>query len=201
MPLRFILLTARPIVADLAGTLAFYGLFLVTGSAPLAAAVGLALGLVQLSWWLVRRRRPPTLLLVGVTLTALLASVTIVTADPRFLLIKPTIVYAVVAASMLPRGWIRRYVPPIALEVLSARTLDRFGWAWAALLGASAVGNLLLVAFLPPRVAGGVLLAGGLTAKLLLFAGQSVTLDRRARRVASDPPAAIQVIATGPDRE
>lgn len=181
VPLRFLFLTARPIAEDLAGTLAFYLLFLVTGSARLGAIVGLALGLAQLAAHLIRRRRPPALLLVGVSLTVLLGGVTILTDDPRFLLLKPTIVYLAVAASMTPRGWVRRYVPPIALELLPARTLDRVGWSWAALLAATALANLALVATLPPRVAGGALVLGGIASKLLLFAGQYAVLSRRAR--------------------
>lgn len=184
VPLRYLFLTARPIAEDLAGTLAFYVLFLCTGSARLAAAVGVALGLAQIAGHFARRRRPPVLLLVGVSLTALLGGMTIVTADPRFVLLKPSIVYGAVGVTMLQRGWVRRYVPPIALALLSARTLDRVGWGWAALLLGSAFVNLALVASLPPLAAATALLIGGLAAKLLLFIGKYTMLSRRARDAA-----------------
>lgn len=179
-PLRYLLLTARPIAEDLLGTFAFYLLYLLTGSPRLAAGVGLALGLAQLGWHLVRRRRPPTLLLIGVALTLLLGGLTLATADPRFLLLKPSIVYAMVGSAMLPRGWVLRYVPAVSHDLLPRATFDRVGWAWAALLFATALANLLLVATLPPRLAAGLLAIGATASKLMLFGIQYAVLSRRA---------------------
>ncbi|WP_425228995.1 septation protein IspZ [Sphingomonas sp.] len=184
--MRYLLQTIRPVVEDLAGTATFYLLFLATGSAPLAAAVGLGIGLMQIAVHLRRRTPVPALLAVGVVLTVALGAVTLVTADPRFLLVKPSIVYAAVGLTMLPRGWVRRYVPPIALPLLPARTFDLVGWGWAALILGTALLNLVLVAMLPPVRAAAAFVLWGVASKLALFGGQYALLYPRARRAAID---------------
>lgn len=182
--MRYLLPTAAPIIADFAGTIGFYLLFLTTGDARLAAGVGLGIGLMQAAWHLARKRRVPTLLMVGLALTVVLGGLTLASDDPRFLLLKPSIAYAVVGLTMLPRGWVRRYVPARGLELLSAETLDRVGWGWAALLFATALLNLVLVAVLPPAHAAAAFLCWAIVSKLALFAGQYAVLRRRAGRLA-----------------
>lgn len=193
--MRYLLLTIRPILADLAGTFTFYLVFLATGSPRIGAAVGLALGVAQLAWHRAHRRSPPALLLVAVMMTIVLGGVTIATDDARFLLIKPAIVYTAVGATMLRRGWVVRYLPTIAHDLLPRLTIDRVGWSWAALLFATALANLALVALLPPRAAAGIFFVGALASKLLLFAVQFRVLRARAGRAharltAAVPPAA-----------
>lgn len=182
--MRYLLPTARPIVEDLAGTFAFYGLFLLTGSARLGAAVGLAIGVAQIMRHVRRREPVPTLLAMGVALTALLGGLTLLTADPRFLFVKPSIIYLAIGLTMLPRGWVRRYVPPLALELLPARTFDWVGWGWALLLLGTAALNLLFLGLLAPTKAALALAGWGLASKLLLFAGQYTVLRLRAGRIA-----------------
>lgn len=181
--MRYLLPTAKPILEDMAGTLTFYFLYLLTGSARLAAAIGLAIGLSQIAWRLYRRRPVPVLLAIGVALTAALGGLTLLTADARFLLVKPSIVYLAIGLPMLRRGWVRRYVPPLALELLPGHCFDRVGWAWAALLLASAALNLLLVATLPAATAAAALAIWGVGSKLTLFAIQYPLLRARAARV------------------
>ena len=182
--MRYLLPTLRPVLEDLAGTFAFYLLFLLTGDARLGAGVGTAIGLAQIGWHLVRRRPVPMLLKLAMTLTVVLGAATFVSADPRFVLAKPSIVYAAIGVTMLPRGWVRRYVPARAVELLPARTLDRVGWGWAALLLGTAVFNAVLVATLPPARAVLLFAAWGVTSKLTLFAGQYALLYPRARKTA-----------------
>lgn len=181
--MRYLLPTAKPILEDMAGTLTFYLIFLLTGSARLAAAIGLAIGLSQIALHLYRRQPVPGLLAIGVALTAILGGLTLLTADPRFVLVKPSIIYLAIGLPMLPRGWVRRYVPPLALELLPARTFDRVGWAWAALLLGSAALNLLLVATLPATTAAAAFAIWGVGSKLTLFAAQYTLLRARAARV------------------
>ncbi len=181
--MRYLLASIRPLLEDLAGTLVFYVLYLIIGVAWIAAAIGLALGLVQIAVHLHRRERVPAILLMGVALTALLGLVTVLLQDARFVLLKPSIIYLCVAATMLPRGWVTRYVPDIALDLLPARTFDRVGWAWAALMFATAALNVALLATLPPREAAAWFVILAATSKFALFGAQYATLRMRAGRV------------------
>lgn len=181
--MRFFTATAKPILADLSGTLVFYLLYMVTGSAQLGALVGLALGLAQLLNELARGRRPASLLLVSLTLTAVLGGLTFITDDPRFMLVKPGIICAALGLTMLPRGWLTAYVPPIARELLSDTTFDRVGWSWAALMFVSAALNLAAVALMPPRAAALAFTLWAVGSKVLLFAVQYGVLRVRAGRI------------------
>ena len=178
--MRYLLATARPILEDMAGTAVFYLLFLATGSAALGAGVGLAIGFAQVVRHRLRREKVPTLLLLGVGLTMVLGGLSLIVVDPRFLLLKPSIVYAVIGGSMLPRGWLVRYVPEIARDLIPARTFDRAGWGWAALMFATALLNALAVVMLPPGRAAALFVECAIGSKLALFAGQYCVLRARA---------------------
>ena len=57
-------------------------------------------------------------------------------------MIKPTIVYTVVAASMLQPGWMTRYMPPASLPYLPRSLIVGGGYAWAGLMATTALLNL-----------------------------------------------------------
>lgn len=177
--MRYLVQTARPIFEDLVGTLAFYLLFILTKSLILAAMVGLAIGVAQVLGHKFRREPVPGLLLLGVMLTVTLGGLSLLTHNARILLLKPSIIYCCIGATMLPRGWVTRYVPDIARSLLPDATLDRVGWAWASLMFGTAAANVLLVGVLPPQKAAMWLLAIATASKLVLFAIQYVVLRAR----------------------
>ncbi|WP_374471738.1 septation protein IspZ [Phenylobacterium sp.] len=188
--MRYFTATARPIVTDLASTLVFYGVYLATGSARLGAALGLVIALAQLSVFLFRRLRPPGLLIVSIGLTLALGSLTFLTVDARFLLIKPALISLVLGVTMLPRGWVTSYVPPLARELLSDRTFDHVGWGWAALMFTSAAVNVAAVALLPPDRAAVFFTLWAVASKCALFIGQYAVLRLRAGRLYRERSAA-----------
>ena len=181
--MRIFVATARPILADLAGTLAFYLVYLVSGSAPLGAAVGLVIGLGQVGYLVAKRQRPSGLLVVGLALTLGLGGMTFLNHDPRFMLVKPSIVCAIIGVTMLQRGWLTRYAPPIARSLLSDRVFDWVGWCWSGLMFTSAAVNLLALALLPPHSAALVFTIWATGSKTLLFVGQYIVLRMKARRI------------------
>lgn len=179
---RGLLAALRPIAADLGGTLAFYLVYLATGSARVGAVVGLALGVGQLLALTIRRRKAPPLLVMSVVLTVVLGGLTFAAQDPRFLLLKPSIVCACVGLAMLPRGWLAAYLPGVIREHAPAAVIDRAGWAWAGLMFATALLNVALLAALPPRLAAAGLTIWASASKLGLFAAQYRGLRRTVRR-------------------
>jgi intracellular septation protein len=69
--------------------------------------------------------------------------VTLITNDPRFVMIKPSVIYVIVGIVMLKRGWINRYLPPVAKEFVPDIAII-FGYAWAGLMFFSAALNLVV---------------------------------------------------------
>ena len=43
---------------------------------------------------------------------------TLITDDPRFVMLKPTVIYTIVGLVMLKPGWMNRYLPAVAIEVV-----------------------------------------------------------------------------------
>jgi intracellular septation protein A len=177
---RYLIHTARPVFQDMLGTLAFYLLFVLTHSVLLAAAVGLAIGIGQAVLHKLKGQPVPGLLAIGIALTVSLGALSLLTHSAGFLLLKPSIIYSCLGLTMLSRGWVRRYVPEKALDLLPPKTWDRVGWAWAWLMFGTAAANVLLVVLLPPHRAAVVLLVGASVSKLVLFSAQYAILRVRA---------------------
>jgi intracellular septation protein len=161
-----------PLVVDLGSTLVFYALFALTDDPRLAAAVGMALAAVQLVVAKVRHRPIATLQWASITLVLAVGTLTLLTNDPRFVLFKATLVYGIIGTSMLKRGWMSRYVPPIATAHLPERLLSGFERVWAILLLGTGVLNLALVLATRPERVAQVMAVWVVASKLVLFAIQ-----------------------------
>lgn len=132
----------RPLALDMLATLFFAGVFAVTHNLYAATGIGIAIGVSQLAFLLLRKRRIAGLQWASVGLVIVMGAAAIITKDPRFVMIKPTIIYVVVAASMLQPGWMMRYMPPVALDHLPRSLIVGAGYAWAGLMALTAVLNL-----------------------------------------------------------
>jgi len=75
-------------------------------------------------------------------LSVVLGSATVLTQNPRFMTVKPTIVHLAVAALMLRRGWMIRYLPEI-VRCPSRRSLRR-AMPGRTLLAALGLANLII---------------------------------------------------------
>lgn len=181
-PMRILLRAAGPVLADLAATLAFAGVVAITGSPLAAIALGLATGLVQIAWTWRSGRAPGALQWVSLGLVAVFGAATLVTHDLRFMLFKPTLVYAVVAAAMLQRGWMKRYMPAEALVLAPQGQIEAWGYAWAGLMAATAVLNGLFAVFADVRTWALFVGVFPLASKAGLFLVQYVTMRVAARR-------------------
>jgi intracellular septation protein A len=100
-------------------------------------------GLLQVIAVKVRRQPIPLLQWAGFGLAIVFGLASMVTQDPRFLMVKPTIIYLAVAVVMLKRGWMLRYLPPIAGGHADAAMIA-FGYVWAALMAFTAIANLVI---------------------------------------------------------
>jgi len=131
---------ARLFLLDLASTLAFLILFLLTHNTILSVSLGIALGVVQIGIQLVRRRPIDTMEWLSLFLVAAAGTATLLTHDPRFVLFKPSVIYAIVGVVMLKPGWLNRYLPDVAMTVVPD-VASAVGLAWAGLMFVSAAVN------------------------------------------------------------
>jgi len=70
-------------------------------------------------------------------------TVTLITNDPRFLMIKPSVIYIIVGVVMLKRGWMNRYLPPVAIELVPDIAVI-VGYVWSGLMFFSAALNVIV---------------------------------------------------------
>jgi intracellular septation protein A len=186
--MRNLLKAGRLFLADMASTVFFLVLYLTTHDIPLAVALGIVLGIVQIGWEYVRKRPIDTMQWMSLFLVVASGTATLLTNDPRFVMLKPSIIYAVVGIVMLRPGWMNRYLPPIATEVVPDVAYI-FGFVWAGLMFLSAGVNIVLALHLGVAEWASAMTAYGIATKLGLFLIQyatmrSIGVRRRRARVA-----------------
>jgi len=175
------LYAVRPIATDLASTLLFYAVLALSGDARAAALLGIALGVSQIALLRLRRLPISPIAWASVGLTVTLGALTIATSDPRFVLVKVTIFYAVFGATMLRPGWMERYIPSIAAGHLPERLIGGFERIWAALMLGTGALNLLLAFTVDARTVATIMTTWAIGSKLALFAAQYIFFRSVAR--------------------
>ncbi len=175
---------SKVLLLDLASTLLFLGVYVLTDNLFLAVALGMALGIGQIGWQLWHRQPVETLQWLSLVIILASGTATFLTDDPVFIMLKPSIVYVVVGLVMLKRGWMNRYLPPIARATVPDLGIT-FGYVWAGLMFFSAVLNIALALTLDVTTWAAVKSVWAIGSKIGLFGIQYAIMKstgiRRAR--------------------
>ena len=166
----------KNLATDFLSTLVFAGLYLATNDIYLATGVAIAVGIGQLVWFMARAQPIAFMQWVSLGLVIVFGTATLAFNDPRFMIVKPTIVYTIIGLIMLKRGWMARYLPPIVTNTVPAWHVDAWGYAWAGLMFALAAANLGIGLFLDHRLWAWFISVGANLAKLALFGVQYFSL-------------------------
>ena len=78
----------------------------------------MVLAVAQIGWELARKRPISTMQWMSLFLVACVGGIALITDVPRFVMIKPSLIYTVVGVVMLKPGWMNHYLPPVAIEVV-----------------------------------------------------------------------------------
>ena len=179
---------------DMASTIFFLVLYLVTRNIPLSVAAGMGFGAAQIAWQAWAKKPIDTMQWMSLFLVVASGAATLLTHDPRFVMVKPSAIYAVVGVVMLKRGWMNRYLPLIAVETVPDVAL-MFGYVWSGLMFASAILNLAVAMTVGPAAWAAFMSAWAIASKLCLFGVQYATMRaigvrrRRARSEAASQQA------------
>jgi intracellular septation protein len=131
------------LLRDMASTFFFLILFLLTRNVPLSVILGMALGVAQIGWQFTRKKPIDTMQWMSLFLVLGSGAATLITNDPRFVMVKPSLIYIIVGAVMLKPGWMNRYLPPVAIEVVPDIGF-MFGFVWSGLMFFSAALNMVV---------------------------------------------------------
>lgn len=140
----------RPLVNDLFSSLLFAGLLAAGVDAIVATVIAMAAGVAHVLLWIALRKPVAPLQWASLGLVLVFGTASLFLHDPRFLMAKPTIIYLIVATVMLKRGWMLRYMPPIAAGH-GERMMIAYGYVWAGLMLLSAALNLVFAIGFPAQ--------------------------------------------------
>ena len=179
---------ARLLLLDLASTLVFLLLFLLTHNTVLSVGLGIAFGAAQIGIQLVRGRRIDIMEWLSLFLVVAAGTATLLTHDPRFVLFKPSIIYAIVGFVMLKSGWLNRYLPEIARTVVPDVAVA-VGYVWAGLMFVSAAVNGYIALTCDVSTWAVVMPIYGMVSKVVVFVGGYAAMRIIGRRRITAMPA------------
>lgn len=173
--MKSLLYAARPILSDMLSTLIFAALFSFTNNVHLSTGVAVALGIGQVLSEKLRGKPVPGMQWASLGLVTVLGGATLLTGDPRFVMVKPTIAYLTIGAAMMQRDWMDRYIPPVAKTLLRGSLIVAWGYIWAALMFLTAAANLFIAVTMDHKA--WVMFIGvfPLASKICLFAAHYLT--------------------------
>ncbi len=190
---------ARLLLADLASSLLFVVLLSLTHNATLSTCLAIALGLLQIGIQFIRGKPIEAMEWLSLFLVVAAGAATLLTDDPRFVLFKPSVIYATIGVVMLKPGWMKRYLPAIARSV-APDVATYVGFAWAGLMFLSAVLNAFVAIAFDLSTWAVIMPAFGIGSKVVLmlagFAAIRLTVRRRMRAMPEAERDAL-LIATG----
>jgi intracellular septation protein len=179
------------LLLDMAATLFFLALYLLTHNIPLSVVLGMALGIAQIGWHFARKNPIDTMQWMSLFLVLGAGTVTLITNDPRFIMVKPSVIYLIVGIVMLRRGWMNRYLPPIAIELVPDIAVI-VGYMWSGLMFFSAALNLIVALNFSVVTWSVTMSIYGIASKAVMFligyaVMRTVGVARRRRQQLQDP--------------
>ena len=179
--MKELLHSAKYLAEDMASMILFLVVLEFTHQVPMAVALGMALGVGQITWHLVRKEKIDAMTWLSVSLVIAGGTATLVTKDPRFVMVKPSVISVIVGVFMLKPGWMNRYLPQMAQDVVPDIGV-LFGFIWAGLMFFSAALNLVLALTLPTLTWAAVMASFGPISMVTLFLIQFATMRFVGRR-------------------
>jgi intracellular septation protein len=175
-------LALRQLLSDFLSAILFLVIYGLSGNLFAAAAIAVTAGVAQFVRLKVTRQPVEPMQWMSLGLVVVLGGATMLTQSPRFIMLKPTIVHFAVAAVMLRRGWMIRYLPEIARRNVPEPAIVAAGYAWAALLAALGLTNLFIALRLDFMAWAWFVSVGSVGAKLAAFALQYAVFRMIARQ-------------------
>jgi intracellular septation protein len=129
---------------DLLAGMLFLAVFLITGDIFLAIPLGIGVGLAQAAWMIHRKQAIDPMQWMALALVVVLGGASLLTRNPTFIVFKPSIFEACLAAMMLRPRWSERYAPSYVRDLVPPGLSLFWGYVWAAAWFAMAASNLVV---------------------------------------------------------
>ena len=176
------------LAVDFLSTIVFLGVYAASGNVTAATLVAIAIAVGQLIHARLGGKPLSFMTAASLILAVALGGATLLTHDPRFVLIKPSIVHFAIGGIMLHRGWMLRYLPPIVNTTIP-HAVTVAGYGWAALMFALGAG-VIAVAMTGDIRRWGIYVGGvAIGVKVAAFVAQYVMFRVLVRRALMREPA------------
>ena len=140
--MKSLLQSATFLVIDMASTIFFLVLYSVTHNITLSVVAGVALGIGQIAFEFARKKPIDAMQWLSLFLVVASGVATVLTQNPQFMMYKASAIYVIIGVVMLKPGWMTRYLPQVAREIVPDIALV-FGFIWAGLMFVSAGVNIV----------------------------------------------------------
>jgi intracellular septation protein len=159
----------KQLFADFFSTIVFLAIWAATGDIFVATGVAIVGAVAQFALIRYQGHTLDVMNWASLGLVLVLGGATILTRDPRFVMMKPSIAHFAIGAVMLRRGWMRRYLPPFVKEHVSEHAIIATGYCWAALMVALGLANIAIAATGDVRLWAWFVSVGAMGAKIVAF--------------------------------
>ena len=167
---------------DFLSAIFFFAVYSLTGSIVAGTAIAIAIGMTQFLRLKLARRAIEPMQWLSLGFVVVLGSATLLTHSPRFMMLKPSVIHFAVAAVMLRRGWMSRYLPAIVHENVPEGMIVGAGYAWAGLMVVLGLANLVIATQFHIRVWAWFISFGSIGAKVAAFLLQYAVFRMMVRR-------------------
>lgn len=141
----------RPIASDFLSTIVFIAVYEATGNLYAGVGAGIGAAVVQTAVLKWRGRKIEAMQWASLGLVLVLGTASLVTRNPHFIMVKPSIAAFAIACVMLKRGWMARYLPPIVTENVPPLLPLVWGYVWSAAIFALGAANLVVAFAFGPK--------------------------------------------------
>jgi intracellular septation protein len=172
----------RRLGEDFLSAIVFFALYALTGSLYIGVGAAVAIGVAQVAWRMLTGRPTDLMQWASLGLVIVLGGASALLHTPRLMMIKPSIAHFSIAAIMLRRGWMRRYMPAPVQQYVPEAVIDAAGFGWAGLMAALGVANLIIALDFSIAAWGWFITFGAIGAKLVAFALQYFVFRTIVRR-------------------
>ena len=179
--MRDLFRAARVLLLDMASMVLFLVVVVITDNLILSAALAMVLGVGQIAWQFYKREPVEALQWLSVVQVLAAGTATLLTDNAIFMMLKPSVVAVILGVVMLRRGWMNRYLPPVALATMADVGVI-FGFAWAGLMFFTAALNVAMALVLDTGTWAAVMSAWGIASNVGLFLVQYFIMNVIGRR-------------------
>ena len=179
--MRDLFRAARVLLLDMASMVLFLVVVVITDNLTLSAALGMVLGVGQIAWQFYKKEAVEALQWLSVVQVLAAGTATLLTDNAIFMMLKPSVVAVILGVVMLRRGWMNRYLPPVARATMADVGVI-FGFVWAGLMFFTAALNVAMALVLDAKTWAAVMSAWGIASNVGLFLVQYFIMNVIGRR-------------------